>query len=189
MKVGALTEHMAAPDLPTELERSAAWAALAALAAAAGVVEGMVTLPVPFLRLGVANVFILAALWRWGFRAASAVAAVKVAVTALALGTLVSPVFPMNAGGTLASLAAMTVVAFSVRRRAAGIIPASALGGAAHAAWQVAFLYFLTRAGAAAYIAPPLVVWGFITGVAVGWVTVKFLNAESGKGGGIYARH
>ncbi len=182
MKGAAAFLTYAADPVPGELDRALGLATLAASALTAGVLEGLVTLPLPFLRLGLANVFVLAALWRWGFRAALTVAAVKVFAAAVILGTLLSPVFPLNAGGALASLIGMTAVAWLVRKRPGGVVPASALGGAMHAGWQVAYLYFLTGARSAAYLAPPLAGWGLAAGIIVGLITVKFLKLGNVKG-------
>ena len=156
---------------PAEVERALALAALAALAAGAGILEGSLTLPVPFLRLGLANVFV-------------AVAAAKVLAPALFLGTLLSPVLPMNLGGTVLSWAVMAAVAAAARGRVGGVIPASAAGGALHGAWDGVYVGWLAGFGGP-YLAPVLALWGLAAGVIVGIIAVRVLSLT---GRGVYER-
>lgn len=169
---------------PAEVERALALAALAALAAGAGILEGLLTLPVPFLRLGLANVFVAVAVWRWGARGGLAVAAAKVLAPALFLGTLLSPVLPMNLGGTVLSWAVMAAVAAAARGRVGGVIPASAAGGALHGAWDGVYVGWLAGFGGP-YLAPVLALWGLAAGVIVGIIAVRVLSLT---GRGVYER-
>jgi len=165
-----------------EIERALALAGLAALAAAAGIVEGFITLPLPFVRLGLANAFVLVALWRWGPGGGLVVGAMKVFGAALLLGTLFSPVFPMDAGGTLASIVVMVAVGYVGNWRPGVVVVASALGGVAHAGWQVLYLDILAGGDTAFYLAPALLTWGLAAGVVVGLVAKKLLASKTPGG-------
>jgi heptaprenyl diphosphate synthase len=160
------------------LARPLTLAALAALALAANVVEGYLTLPLPIIRLGVANAFILIALWKWGPADALLVAASKTLGAALILGTLATPVFALNGGGTLAAWLCMSAVAIATGRRRRAVVVASALGGLAHAAWQVLYLQWLTGNTDVLRLGSFLLPLGLAAGVVVGILTLKLLAWE-----------
>lgn len=160
------------------LARPLKLAALAALALAANVAEGYLTLPIPFVRLGIANAFILIALWKGGPGDAFLVAAVKMLGASLILGTLATPVFVLNGGGTLAAWLFMSVVAIVTKRDRRAIIIASVCGGLAHAGWQVLYLQWLTLNPDAVHLAAFLLPWGGAAGIIVGILTSKLLVWE-----------
>jgi len=160
------------------LARPLTLAALAALALAANVAEGYITLPLPLIRIGVANAFVLVALWKWGPADALLVAAAKTLGAALVLGTLATPVFALNGGGTLAAWLVMSGVAAAANRRRGAVVVASALGGLAHAGWQVLYLQWLTANVDVIRLGAFLLPWGLAAGVAVGVLTSKLLAWE-----------
>ena len=164
------------------LERPLAIAAYAAAALAVNVGESFLVLPVPVLRVGLANAFVILALWRWGPAAALGVTVTKVCGAALVLGTLASPVFGLNAGGALASWAVLTAAYFLSRRDYRVVVVASAAAGCAHAAWQLCFIRWLTGTPWAFTLGGPLLVWGLATGIVVGVVARNLQHIESGGG-------
>jgi heptaprenyl diphosphate synthase len=87
-------------------------ALLLSVAVTLGYVESVALppLPVPGLRLGLANVAVLLALGTFGVRAAVMVSLGRVFLVALALGTLGSPSFVLSLGGAIAALALMALL-------------------------------------------------------------------------------
>lgn len=174
----APTYTEAGEAITPELRASLSLASLGSLAIATNVAESLITLPFPFFRLGLANAFVLLAVWRWGAGGGLAVAAIKVIIAAAALGTLLSPVFPMNGGGTFCSWLTAVAVAAASRRSPRGIILASVLGGVAHTAWQVFYLSWLTGARDSWYLFCGWGTWGAVSGAGVGLITERLWRWE-----------
>lgn len=158
------------------LHRTVSVATLASLAAAVATAESFVVTPAPFLRLGLANVFVVVALWRWGARAALTVVLVKVIASAVVLGTLFSPIIAMNGGGALVSWAVMTAAGYLVQWRPGVIVAASAVAGGFHAAWQVAFVSFIAGTPLGIILIGAFLPWSVAAGAAVGVIAKRVLK-------------
>lgn len=98
-------------DLSTR--RIATTGSLLALACVLGLVESLlvVPLPVPGLRLGLANIAVVIALALVGPSSALFVSIGRVVIVGLATGTLFGPVSAMSLAGALAAWAAMALLA------------------------------------------------------------------------------
>jgi len=166
----------------SDLRRLARLGLLVALAGALQALEGMLPLPVPWFRLGLANALVLAALERWGWREGLWVALGKVLVGGLLSGRLLSPAFPLSLGGTLAATAAMALAL----RLPLGFVGVSVLGAEAHALAQLALArWLLLRTPAVWSLAPLLgalaLAAGALTGVAAHRVA-RALEEEAAEG-------
>jgi len=97
----------------TATRRVATTGSLLALACVLGLVESLlvVPLPVPGLRLGLANIAVVIAFALLGPKSALFVTVGKVVIVGLATGTLFGPVSAMSLTGALAAWAAMAVLA------------------------------------------------------------------------------
>ncbi|HDQ46065.1 MAG TPA: Gx transporter family protein [bacterium] len=82
-------------------------AVMTALAAILFSVESLIPTPVPWLRLGLANVVSLLALYWWGLREALLIAVLRVLIAGLFTGRLMQPVFVMSMGGSLSAVLGM----------------------------------------------------------------------------------
>ena len=119
--------------------------------------------PLPAVKCGLANVAVVFVLYRLGSARAAAVAAVKVALTALLFGSFVSLAYSV-AGATL-SLAAMIALK---RLKCFSAVGVSIAGGVAHNIGQIAVaVILLGRAELALYL-PVLAVSGTAAGIIVG---------------------
>lgn len=150
---------------PTERQRWARVGALSALAMALGYLESFVPIPIPGVRLGLANVPILVALARGDVRAATLVALVKVMATGLLFGNPVTLAYSCT--GTLLALACMTPLS---RLRTMRIEMVSVVGALAHEAGQLLVAQALLGTPLVWYGAPLLAVAGCITGLLCGIV-------------------
>ena len=145
--------------------RIAAAGILAALALILGWIDSMIPLSstVPGLRLGLANLAVVIALYRLGVGHAAAVSATKVLLSALLFGSVSGLMY--SAAGAAVSL---IVMALLFRLPALSSVGVSAAGGAAHIAAQFAVAAFLTSTPALFGLMPPLLATGTLTGAVLG---------------------
>lgn len=150
---------------------------LSAVGLALFVLESLVPMPLPFLKVGLANVATLLALYLFGPAEAVIVALVRVVAGSLLTGTLFSPGFLLSlAGGTCAAL----VMAGARRLAGAALGPVglSLLGSATHVAVQFLVVRFLLAGAASvASLAPILLLTALAGGFAVGAVAWRVLRA------------
>ena len=146
---------------------------LAALALILGWIDSMIPLSsaVPGLRLGLANLAVVMALYRLGVRHAAAVSATKVLLSALLFGSVSGLMY--SAAGAAVSL---TVMALLSRSSALSSVGVSAAGGAAHIAAQFVVAAFLTSTPALLGLLPPLLATGTLTGAALGLTALLVLR-------------
>ena len=144
----------------------AAAGVLAALSLILGWVDSMIPLSsaVPGLKLGLANLAVVIALYRLGIWHAAAVSAVKVLLSALLFGSVSGLIY--SAAGAAFSLLVMIML-----RRLPVLSPVgvSAAGGAAHIAAQFAAAALLTSTPALLRLMPPPFAVGTLTGALLGF--------------------
>lgn len=133
--------------------------ALVALALVLGYLESFVPLPIPGVKLGLANIAILVALYELGARATLCVCVVKVLAVGLLFG---SPL--MIAYSALGSLLALGGMAPLSRLRTLHPAMTSVVGGILHELGQLCVAWWLLGTSLVWYGAPPLLVVGALTG-------------------------
>ncbi|MBN2201140.1 Gx transporter family protein [bacterium] len=153
---------------PTRSRRIAELALWTGVASVLFTVEEAVGLPLPFFRLGLANVIPLALLISAGAGAALSVAVLRVLVAGFLTGSLFHPSFVFSAtGGVLSMLAVAGVYRLAPRlfgvaglsilgafiKNAAQIAVASLLYVADLDVWSVLPLFFLVSVGAGTLVA------------------------------------
>ncbi|HSV55539.1 MAG TPA: Gx transporter family protein [Magnetospirillaceae bacterium] len=150
---------------------------LAALCFFLSAVEYMIPKPLPFMRLGIANLPLLLAVDILPFRAFLALAAVKVLGMGLVTGTLLSYVAVFSLAGTLCSALVMfgSRALFRDRITAIGI---SVLGAVSSNAVQVVLASYFVFGAAAAIIAPVFLAMGLATGLALGVFAQRFTSVS-----------
>ena len=143
--------------------------ALVALALVLGYLESFVPLPIPGVKLGLANIAILVALYELGARATLCVCVVKVLAVGLLFG---NPL--MIAYSALGSLLALGGMAPLSRLRTLHPAMTSVVGGILHELGQLCVAWWLLGTSLVWYGAPPLLVVGALTGgltgILAGWV-------------------
>lgn len=174
---------MRSPGEAGDLRRLARLGLLIALAGALQAFEGLLPLPVPWFRLGLANALVLAALDRWGWREGLWVALGKVLVGGLLSGRLLSPAFILSLGGTLAATGVMALAA----RLPLGFVGVSALGAQAHAWAQLALARWLLLRTPAVWGLAPLfgalaLAAGVLTGAGARAVALALDREDPGPG-------
>ena len=179
---------MAAPRTlsPAEAERWTRIGLLSALALLLGYLESFLPIPIPGVRLGLANIPVLVALDRHDATGACWVPLVKVAATSLLFGNPVTLAYSL--AGTTLSLALMTPLSLLPTMRLKMVSVAGAL---AHEAGQLAVAQALLGTALVWYGAPALGVAGCLTGLLCGVAarrTADLLRAAEGGQDGPIAR-
>ncbi len=168
---------------PGELERVRRRIFLAlftALAVALHTLEALFPSPVPWFRLGFANILALAALFLYGGRAAWVVNLGRVGVGSLVLGNLFSPGFLLSLSGGVLATALMTG-ARSLFGRLVGPVGVSVLGAAGHAVGQVLVAWLLlVRHDGLWQMFPFFLLFALGTGVANGVAAELLLDLLRG---------
>lgn len=162
---------------PEELRRWTHVGALAAVALLLGYLETFLPLPIPGIKLGLANVAVLVAFAQgdpWG---ACCVALVKVLAAGLLFGSPVTMAY--STAGTALSLLVMAPL---LRLRTMRLWMASVVGGIAHEAGQLAVAQLLLGTPLVWYGAPPLLLAGCITGALCGLVAERATRLIEGGG-------
>ena len=147
-----------------------------AIAVTVHVLEALLPTPVPWLRLGLANVMTLAALYLYDGRAAWTVSLARVGIGALLLGRLFSPGFWLATAGAIVATSAMIIV-HRVAGRRLSPIGVSAIGAAGHALGQILAARLLVIQHAAIWqIFPLFLFFTVFSGILTGWLAAGLLE-------------
>jgi heptaprenyl diphosphate synthase len=151
-----------------------------AVAVSLHVAETLLPTPVPWFRLGLANIMTLAALYLYGGRAAWIVSLARVGIGALILGRLFSPGFWLALAGVILATSAMIMV-YRLADGRLSPVGVSALGAAGHALGQVlAARVLIIQHEAVWQILPLFLLFTIFSGVLTGWLAALLLE-EMGK--------
>jgi heptaprenyl diphosphate synthase len=147
-------------------------ALLSAYAVGLHSIEAFIPTPVPWLRLGLANIITLTTLYLYGLKAGMTVTLVRVFIRSLLAGTFLGPAFIMSLGGGIASTLVMWIV-IVLSRRFLGPVSLSIIGALTHNIIQLllAYVLFVRQIKAIVLISPVILTAGIITGVFNGIVT------------------
>ena len=147
-----------------------------ALAVSLHILESLLPSPVPWLRLGLANIMTLSALYLYGGRAAWTVSLARVGIGALLLGRLFSPGFWLALTGTIVATSVMIIV-HRICGRYLSPVGVSATGAAGHALGQLlAARLLIIQHEAIWQIAPLFLFFTVFSGVLTGWLATILLQ-------------
>ena len=160
-------------------------ALLSAYAIALHGFESLLPSPIPWLRLGLANIITLVALCLYGFRVAMMVTLIRVTLSSLFTGTFLGPGFMLSLGGGVTSTLAMGYV-LSLVPRLFSPVGLSVIGALFHNMAQLllAYVLIIQRLGAVLLISPFIILLGVVTGTVNGIVAnliILNLKKESEK--------
>jgi heptaprenyl diphosphate synthase len=141
---------------------------LVALGAVLGLVESAFVppLPVPGVRIGIANIALVLALALLGPGKALAVSVLRVVLVGLAAGTLGGPSLMLALAGALGAWAVMA--ALSTRGARFSVVGWSVAGAAAHVVCQLIAASVLTGSSAPLLFAPVSLSLALVCGLSVG---------------------
>jgi heptaprenyl diphosphate synthase len=139
--------------------------------------EGLVPTPIPWLRLGLANIITLVALMLYGLRTAMTVTLIRVILASIFTGTFLGPAFMLSFAGGVSSTAAMGLT-YLVFRNLFGPVGLSLVGAFFHNLAQLTLAYFLfiQRIEAMLLISPVILLLGTLTGGVNGVVSHLLIN-------------
>lgn len=146
-----------------------------ALAVVLHTLEALLPTPVPWFRLGSANILTVAALVLFGSRAAWTLTLARIVIGSLLLGNLFSPAFFLSLTGGICATALMTLL-WQVAGRLVGPVGLSTLGAVSHAAGQMLVASVLVRHPDLWRLWPPLFLFSVLSGLAIGLVTSLLLE-------------
>ncbi len=140
-------------------------------------IEYLLPKPVPFLRIGIANLPLLIGLDLLSPAHLLLLAALKVVGQGLVTGSLFSYVFVFSAAGTFASALAMLAVRHIAGRRIS-LIGLGVTGALCSNLSQIALARLLVFGGSAWLIAPPFLAIGTVMATALGWFAERFSTSS-----------
>jgi len=146
-------------------------AILSAYALALHGFESLIPMPIPWIRVGLANIITVAAFILFGFRAAMMVTLVRVFIASLFTGSFLGPGFILSLGGGVAGILAIGVV-FSLLPGLFGPVGLSLTGALFHNLAQLflAYVLFIQKIEPVLIITPVLILIGTVTGLVNGLV-------------------
>lgn len=127
--------------------------------------------PVPSMRLGFANIAIIAVLYMYGERDAFAVNLIRIILSAMLFGTINSFLFSISGG-----LASLVVMVFIRRIKAFSILGVSTLGGITHNMVQILVAIWTLGSASIGYLMPIFIVMGLVTGIICGLISKLFIK-------------
>jgi len=130
-----ISSSVDSPELE-QVRRRVLLALFVALAVALHTVEVLLPNPVPWFRIGLANILALTALFSYGIQALWIVSISRILIGSLLLGSLFSPSFLLSLGG---GLIATTLMSFSYQlwREKIGPVGVSVIGALGHITGQL----------------------------------------------------
>lgn len=153
-------------------------ALLSAYAIAIHSFESLLPSPIPWFRLGIANIITLATLVLYGFRPAMMITLIRVILSSIFIGTFLGPGFIMSFGGGVTSTLAMGIV-FTLLPRLFGPIGLSLIGALFHNIAQLflAYILFVQKIEPILMVSPVLILLGTITGVVNGFIAAMLIKS------------
>jgi len=146
---------------------------LGALCFLLSTIEYMIPKPLPFLRIGLANIPVMLAISLLSFRSFSLLVLIKIAGQALIGGTLFSWIMVFSIAGTVSSAAAMYSLK-KIFRNHISFVGICVAGAFCSNAAQLFLARVFIFGESARLVAPPFLLAGVVTGTALGIFANKF---------------
>ncbi|MCF0261844.1 MAG: Gx transporter family protein [Sphaerochaetaceae bacterium] len=118
---------------------------------------------IPGIKVGLANIVVVFALYKLGFKEAFVISIIRVVLAALLFGTILSMAY--STAGALLSLLGMAVLKKS---KLFGLVAVSVTGAVLHNLGQVITACLLLQSSSIAYYAPYLIFSAVIAGIVIG---------------------
>lgn len=131
-------------------------------------------IPLPGIKLGLANISTLIAIFLIGPSCAIEVALARSLIAGLIRGSAVGLLLGL-AGSTASAL--MMIIAFVFFKKYMSIMGISVIGACAFNAAQLASAYILVGNANLLYYLPYLLISGAVTGLLIGWGSIKILES------------
>jgi len=150
---------------------------LASLCLFLAAVEFAIPKPLPFMRLGLANMPIILALYLLTWKEVFLLMVLKVVCQAIFAGTLFSYIFVFSITGSAASVFGMLLMhRFFANKKYISPVGISLVGSIANTGAQIVMARIMLFGSSVRYIAPVLLISGTLTGIILGFLTALFMN-------------
>lgn len=137
-------------------------------------IEYMIPKPLPFMRIGIANLPLMLALDIFPFHCFMILAAIKALGQALITGTLFSYIFLFSLAGTGLSAVVMYALRRALGQKRVSFVGIGTAGAMTSNVSQLALAHVFIFQDAVRFIAPPFLCAGLITGIALGFFCETF---------------
>ena len=127
--------------------------------------------PIPGIKLGLANIAVIFALYRLSIKDAIVVSLIRVVVVSTLFGTSLTLAYSLS--GAVLSLLIMVLLKKSDRFSIVGV---SVAGGISHNIGQIIIAIILMHNSVISYYLPFLIISGIVTGVVIGLVSAKIVE-------------
>ncbi|GHV63010.1 hypothetical protein AGMMS49587_11640 [Spirochaetia bacterium] len=141
-------------------------------------IEYMIPKPVPFMRIGIANLPLMLALDIFPLPTFVLLVGIKILGQALITGTLFSYIFLFSLAGTALSAGAMYGLRRLLGPKRISLVGVGTAGALISNLTQLALAWVFIFGQSARYIAPPFLALGLVTGVALG-LFCEYFTARS----------
>lgn len=150
-------------------------ALLTAVGVALFVIESFIPTPLPFLKIGLANISSLVAMMVLGVPQMLVVVIMRVVVGSMLVGSLFTPGFVLAISGGITSAATMALTK-RCGKQLFGPVGISLVGSLTHVVTQfLLVLWLYVQNSAVFFLLPLLLASGFVGGIVVGWITSRLL--------------
>ncbi len=150
------------------MDRRRAIAVLGAFSLFLSTIEYLIPKPLPFMRIGLANLPLMLGLDLLPFPSFMTLVAIKFVGQGIITGSLFSYIFLFSVAGTLASSLAMFALRRGLGPRRISFIGLGAVGALLSNLTQILLARFFIFGASALYIAPPFLALGVVSGLALG---------------------
>lgn len=139
----------------------------AALAIIAAYLERLfpMPIPVPGVKLGLANVVVIMALYTMGVKAAFGISVLRIAVVGMLFGSLFSIAYSLSGG-----LLSFAFMAAAKKTGIFGVVGVSVLGGVMHNIGQIVIAALIVNNTGLFFYTPMLIIAGVLTGIFIGYI-------------------
>lgn len=127
--------------------------------------------PIPGIKLGLANIAVIFALYRLSIKDAIVVSLIRVVVVSTLFGTSLTLAYSLS--GAVLSLLIMVLLKKSDKFSIVGV---SVAGGISHNIGQIIMAIILMHNSVISYYLPFLIISGIVTGVVIGLVSAKIVE-------------
>ncbi len=132
---------------------------------------------IPGIKIGLANIAVIFVLYKLGFKEATAVSCVKVALSSLLFGNPISMIYSLV--GAALSLTAMALLK---QLTPLAVPTVSIIGAISHNIGQILAAMLILGTGAVIYYLPFLLVSGILSGIAVGAASTLLIKKTPSLG-------
>ena len=157
------------------LKRYVYIASLLTMSIVLSMVEGLIPIPVPGVKLGLANIIILVMLYDFKTSEAFMVLIIRIILVGLLRGNIFQMPFFMSLCGGLTSFILMRI--FS-KIKFFSIIGVSVIGSIFHCVGQIVIAIILLETAQVVYYLPLIAILSTVTGVLTGIISRRFLSLK-----------